>query len=68
MGRGRFQPAFQGLRGFPAAYKNAVRWTYIVTDKAQYKFNVLIFWDKHGLEAMMDAFKISRRTLFLWKN
>ena len=67
MGRGRFQPAFQGLRGFPAAYKNAVRWAYMVTDKAEHKFNVLIFWDKHGLEATMDAFRVSRRTLFLWK-
>ena len=67
MERGRFQPAFKGLQGFPAAYKNAVRWTYMVTNKAEHKFNVLIFWDKHGLEATMDAFKISRRTLFLWK-
>jgi transposase InsO family protein len=67
MGRGRFQPAFQGLRGFPGLYKNAVRWAYMVTTKAQHKFNALIFWEKHGMRATMDAFKVSRRTLFLWK-
>jgi hypothetical protein len=39
----------------------------MVTNKAEHKFNTLIFWDKHGLEATMDAFKVSRRTLFLWK-
>jgi transposase InsO family protein len=26
-----------------------------------------VFWGKHGLAATMDAFHVSRRTLFLWK-
>ena len=39
----------------------------MVTTKAKQKFDILIFWKKHELEATMDAFHVSRRTLFLWK-
>tara|TARA_Y100000310_G_scaffold336654_1_gene421777 strand:+ start:5186 stop:6187 length:1002 start_codon:yes stop_codon:yes gene_type:complete len=39
----------------------------MVTAKAAQKYEVLIFWEKYGLQATMDAFKVSRRTLFLWK-
>lgn len=39
----------------------------MLTDKARRKFEILVFWEKHGLPATMDAFGISRRTLFLWK-
>lgn len=38
-----------------------------MTPKAKKKFEVLVFWEKHGLEATMDAFQVKRRTLFLWK-
>jgi hypothetical protein len=38
-----------------------------MTDKAKKKFEVLVFWEKHGLSATMDAFGVKRRTLFLWK-
>lgn len=31
------------------------------------KLEILKFWDKHGLEATIDAFGVKRRTLFLWK-
>jgi len=65
MGRGRFQPAFKGFH-FVTCYNRAVRWEHM-TDKARKKFEILVFWEKHGLPATMDAFKVSRRTLFLWK-
>ena len=66
MGRGRFKPIFKGIH-FTTCYNNAVRWSYMVTAKASKKYEVLIFFEKYGLQATMDAFKISRRTLFLWK-
>lgn len=65
MGQGPFKPAFQGFH-FTTCYNRAVRWEHM-TDKAKRKFEILVFWEKHGLEATMDAFKVSRRTLFLWK-
>lgn len=39
----------------------------MITKKAQQKFETLVFWEKYGLEATMDAFKKKRRTLFSWK-
>ncbi|MFH0770382.1 MAG: integrase core domain-containing protein [Candidatus Peregrinibacteria bacterium] len=39
----------------------------MVTDKARKKYEILVFWEKHGLSATMDAFGVRRRTLFLWK-
>ena len=39
----------------------------MITQKADYKAKILIFWEKHGLEATLDAFPHKRSTLFLWK-
>ena len=40
----------------------------MITKKAKEKFEILVFWEKHGLQATMDAFKKKRRTLFDWKS
>ena len=34
---------------------------------AQKRLRALHFWAKHGLDATLDAFNVSRRTLFNWK-
>lgn len=34
---------------------------------AKHRYRILCFYNKHGLEATLDAFGISRRTLFRWK-
>ena len=39
----------------------------MITKKALRKARVLAFWEKHGLQAAMEAFGFKRRTLFLWK-
>ena len=66
MGRGRFCGSFSGLEGFVTCYNRAVRWEHM-TNKAKKKFEILVFGEKHGLAATMDAFKVSRRTLFVRK-
>lgn len=58
---------YTGVKGFITVYQDGVRWQYMITKKAQHKFKVLIFWEKHGLQATMDAFQIKRSTLFEWK-
>jgi len=63
----RIQSKYRGLRGFIKVYESALRYRYMITEKALYKARVLSFWEKHGLQATMDAFKAKRRTLFLWK-
>jgi transposase InsO family protein len=40
----------------------------MTSDKAKYKARVLAFWDKHGLQATLDAFSVKRRTLYLWQS
>src|SRR3989344_6752121 len=58
---------YTGIRGFLKAYERGLRYQYMITEKAKYKLKVLIFWEKHGLKAALDAFPVKRRTLFLWK-
>lgn len=39
----------------------------MITEKALQKARTLAFWEKYGLQAAIDAFKVKRRTLFGWK-
>jgi len=39
----------------------------MITQKALHKARVLAFWQKYGLDATLEAFKVKRRTLFNWK-
>jgi len=55
------------VKGFVRLHNYAIRWTRMVTDKAKRKAQVLAFWHKHGLEATVEAFRVKRRTLYLWK-
>lgn len=63
----RIQSIYRGLKGFVRVYESALEYRYMITDKALHKARVLVFWEKHGLNATLDAFKVKRRTLFLWK-
>lgn len=56
-----------GVKGFASVYKDALKWNRMLTDKAKHKVRVLVFWEKHGLEATLDAFPHKRSTLFEWK-
>jgi transposase InsO family protein len=58
---------FYGVRGSFNLYEDAVRWAYMLTEKAKHKAKVLVFWEKHGLQATIDAYSVKRSTLFLWK-
>jgi transposase InsO family protein len=40
----------------------------MITDKAKHKARVLAFWDKHGRIATEDAFGVTKKTLYNWKN
>lgn len=58
---------YTGIRGFLKAYERGLRYQYMITEKAKQKLNILLFWEKHGLQAALDAFAVKRRTLFLWQ-
>ena len=55
------------VKGFVRLNDYAIRYTRMVTDKAKHKARVLAFWEKHGLEAAMEAFGVKRRSLYNWK-
>mgnify|MGYP003394505253 CR=1 FL=1 len=55
-----------GIRGFYRVAKLGHLWEMTPKD-AQRRLDILRFWDKHGLAATWDAFGVSRRTLYRWK-
>ncbi|MDP3779559.1 MAG: integrase core domain-containing protein [bacterium] len=58
---------FQGTKGFISGWQEVVRWRDMITQKAKRRYEILVFWEKHGLPATLDAFKVKKRTLFTWK-
>ncbi len=54
------------VRGFYRLADYAVRWG-MVNEIAVYRYKVLCFWEKYGIEAIMEAFSVKRRSLYRWK-
>ena len=58
---------YTGIKGFLTVYHDALRYAYMITQKAKEKARILVFWEKHGLEATLDAFPFKKSSLYLWK-
>ncbi|MEW5790812.1 MAG: hypothetical protein ACOY4L_12840, partial [Pseudomonadota bacterium] len=56
----------QRIRGFYRVAPLGHLWDMIPRD-AQRRLDILRFWDKHGLAAILDAFGVSRRTLYAYR-
>jgi len=56
----------QGIKGFYRVARYALRWEMVHKD-AQRRLEMLKFWHAHGLAGSLEAFKVSRRTLYAWK-
>ena len=54
------------IRGFYRVAKIGHRWD--MNPHAQKRIDILRFWEVHGTAATCDAFKVSRRTLYLAAN
>lgn len=63
----RLYSKYKGLKGFVTLYNHTVRFRYMITETSKERVRILAFWEKHGTEAMEEAFKVKRRTLFLWQ-
>jgi len=63
----QYQHIGHKIRGFYRVAKYALKYLAMITEKALYKAKILRFWNKHGLQATIDAFPVKRRTLFYWK-
>ena len=57
----------RGTKGFLTARNRALRFAYMIKNKAKRRALILTFWEKHGLEATIDAFGVSRPTLYRWQ-
>ena len=57
---------FHGIRGYRTFKRVCYLWE-METEEAQRRVKILRFWERYGLEATMEAFHVSRRTLYRWK-
>jgi len=57
----------KGIKGFATLYNHIVMCRYMITDEARHRMEILLHWEKFGIDSAMNAFHVSRRTLFNWK-
>ncbi|HVC49997.1 MAG TPA: integrase core domain-containing protein [Burkholderiales bacterium] len=62
----RVQYVGYGVKGFYRMASLALK-EACMDETAYHRKRVLDFWGKHGLDATLDAFKVSRRTLYAWR-
>jgi len=62
-----FHSVYKGVKGFLTIYEDALRYAYMITQQAHRRLRIIVFWEKHGIQATLDAFQIARRTLFNWQ-
>ena len=55
-----------GIRGFYRVAHLGHLWEMTPKD-AQQRLRILHFWERHGLAATIDAFGVSKRTLYRWR-
>ena len=59
---------FRGTKGWLWLYERQLRLAGMNNQKeAERRLRILIFWERHGDEATIEAFKVSRRTLYRWQ-
>ncbi len=58
---------FRGTKGFVSTWERVLRFRYMISEQAKERCRILAFWEKHGTEAVEEAFGVKRRTLFLWQ-
>ena len=62
----RIRKVYHRLRGCEAFAGYALRWAMVHKD-AEKRLSILKFFERHGLAATLEAFEISRRTLYGWR-
>lgn len=63
----RIHCKYTGVKGFVTLYNDAVRYRYMIQEKALKKAKTLVFFEKHGLKTTLEAFEVKRSTLYGWK-
>lgn len=63
----RIRSNLRGTKGFVVAWERLIRFKYMITEKAKERTRILAFWEKYGDSATMEAFNVSRPTLYRWQ-
>ena len=59
---------FRGTKGWLWLYERQLRLALMQNkEEAEKRLRILIFWERHGLEAAQEAFSVSARTLYRWR-
>jgi len=59
---------YTGIKWFVNLVKISHKYQYMITQEAKRRIKILDFWNKYWLDAVIDAFNIWERTLYLWKS
>ena len=63
----RIKSNLRGTKGWLYMRERSIRFRYMITETAKKRTQILEFWKKHGLEAVEEAYGVSKRTLCRWK-
>lgn len=64
----RIGHVLRNTKGFAKAANSALKWRSMRNKtEVERRVKILKFWNTHGLEATIDAFAVSRATLFRWQ-
>ena len=59
---------FRGTKGWLSMWERTIRFRSMRNkEEVDRRVRALTFWEKHGEQAALDAFSISRRTLYRWQ-
>ena len=59
----------RGTKGWLWLYEKTIRWLRMRNEQeVRRRVQILDFWKKHGEQATKDAFGVSRRTIYRWRN
>jgi len=63
----RLRNIFHDFKGFDRVYDYSYRINHMITDTAQKRLEIIEFFNKYGLEATKDAYKMSKATIYKWR-
>ena len=58
---------YTGIKGFVGLYNDHVKYQYMIQEKAKKKAEIVFFFEKYGLDATISAFKISKSSIYQWR-
>src|SRR3989344_805296 len=56
-----------GTKGFISLWERMILFRDMITSRAEKRVEILSFFEKHGLEATKDAYKVSKATIYRWQ-